>query len=114
MNEKLLYWLFEVITTGLDHLRMVNDNIIISVNNRGQEYLILVELSSEPLYILGCLVDLGCQTRWVPHLRIFLINILHLPQGFTEERREREKREIEEERGKVTFRNWFPAELRSE
>lgn len=53
----------------------------------GQGYLVLAELPPEPLYILGRLVDLGCQTGRVSHLRIFLINIFHLPQGLAAERK---------------------------
>ena len=71
---------------------MVNDEQIIRLNNRVHYYLILAEFSSEPLYILGRLADLGCQTSGVSHLRIFLINIFHLPQGLTEEWRESGRR----------------------
>lgn len=75
-------------------------------HERRHDYLILVHLSSEPLYILGCLADLGSQTGRVSHLRIFLINIFHLPQGLTEERWEGERTREERNkrgRGKVTF-----------
>lgn len=75
-------------------------------HERHHNYLILVHLSSQPLYILGCLADLGSQTGRVSHLRIFLINIFHLPQGLTEERQERARTREERNkrgRGKVTF-----------
>ncbi len=97
----------ELTTKGLQHLIKVNDDLIIWINKRGWDYLILVDISSEPLYILRCLADLGCQTSRVSHLRIFLINIFHLPQGLTEERGESE-RGAREEGGK-----WLSVEIGS-
>ena len=101
-----LHRMFELTSKGLDHLIMFNDNLILSTTG-GRDYLVLVELPSEPLYILGCLADLGCQTSRVSHLRIFLINIFHLPQGLAEERRE-SRRGTREERGK-----WLSVEIGS-
>lgn len=75
-------------------LIILTEGHIIYINS-GHDYLILVDLSSEPFYILGRLADLGCQTSRVSHLRIFFINIFHLPQGLTEEQRESARKEQE-------------------
>lgn len=63
------------------------------MDNRGGDYLVLVDISSKPLYILGRLADLGCKTSGVSHLRVLFIYIFHLPQSLTEERRARVTRE---------------------
>lgn len=73
---------------------MLIENHVIWITS-GHDYLILVDLPSEPFYILGCLADLGCQTSRVSHLRVFFVNVFHLPQGLAEQRRERVREEQE-------------------
>ena len=66
----------------------------------GEPHLILAELSPQPLHVLRCLVDLRCQAGRVAHLRVLLINVLHLTQGLAAQEREREEvRETRERKG---------------
>lgn len=61
---------------------------VTETNTGGHVYLILVDLSPQPFYVLWRLANLRCQSSRVSHLRVFFIDIFHLPQGLAEGRRE--------------------------
>lgn len=79
MHSRLICPIYRLI------LEQVASRLSSSINEKWSvDYLILAELSSKPFYVLWRLADLRCQTSRVSHLRIFLINIFHLPEGLAE------------------------------
>lgn len=68
-----------------------------TTRGRASPHLILAELSPQPLHVLGCLVDLRCQTGWVAHLWVLLVNVLHLAQSLAAQEGKRKEEEEEGE-----------------